>query len=98
MGFSVTNQQNLLYIFTFRKQRNAIFLIKSGKHFKMGLEPDFLINKPINFREKTDKDSVNFFDEKMVKINEIFKIKKRLVFIQTSYKYYANVHKQNVSN
>ena len=62
----------------------------------MGLEPDIFINKPMDFREKTDKDIVNSFVEKMVKINEIFK--KQLVFVQVSYEHYANVYKQNVPN
>ena len=62
----------------------------------MGLEPDPFINKPINFREKTDKDTVNPFVEKMAKINKIFK--KQMVFVRASYKHYANVHKQNAPN
>ena len=67
------------------------FLIISGQHFKMGVEPDLFINKPMDFREKTDKNIVNFFVEKMVKINEIFK--KQMVFVQASYKHYVNLHK-----
>ena len=60
----------------------CIFLTNSGQHFKMGLEPDLFINKPMNLREKTDKDIVNFFVEKMIKINEIFK--KQMGFVQIS--------------
>ena len=62
----------------------------------MGLEPDLFINKSINFREKTDKDTANFFVEKMAKINEI--LKKQMAFAQISYEHYANVHRQNVPN
>ena len=50
----------------------------------------------MDFREKIDKNMVNFFVEKMVKINEIFK--KQMVFVQASYKHYANIHKQNAPN
>ena len=39
----------------------------------------------MDFRERTDKDTVNFFVEKMA-------------FVQTSYEHYANVHKQNAFN
>ena len=45
---------------------------------------------------KTEVVTVNFFVEKMAKINKI--LKKQMVFVQTSYEYYANVHKQNVPN
>ena len=65
------------------------FLINSNQHFKMGLEPDPFISKPINFREKTDRDTVNSFVEKMAKINEV--LKKQMAFVQTSYEHYANV-------
>ena len=50
----------------------------------------------MDFREKTDKDTVNFFVEKMAKINEVFK--KQMVFVQASYEHHANFHKQNVPN
>ena len=50
----------------------------------------------MDFRERTDKDTVNFFVEKMVQINEVFK--KQLVFVQASYENYINVHKQNAPN
>ena len=62
----------------------------------MGLEPDPFINKPMDFRERTDRDTANFFVEKMAKINEVFK--NQIAFAQTSYEHYANVHKQNVPN
>ena len=62
----------------------------------MGLEPDPFISKPMNFREKTDKDTVNSFVEKLVKINEVFK--KQMAFVQASYEHYANFYKQNVPN
>ena len=62
----------------------------------MRLETDPFINKPIDFREKTDRDTVNFFVEKMAKINDVFK--KQMVFVQASYEYYINIHKQNVPN
>ena len=62
----------------------------------MGLEPDPFISKPMDFREKTDRDTVNFFVEKMAKINEI--LKKQMAFAQASYEHYANVHKQNAPN
>ena len=35
----------------------TFFLTNCGQHFKMGLEPDPFINKPMDFREKTDKDA-----------------------------------------
>ena len=73
-----------------------LFLTNSKQHFKMGLEPDPFINKPMDFRERTDRDIANFFVEKMAKINEV--LKKQMVFVQISYEYYANVHKQNVPN
>ena len=63
---------------------------------KTGLKPDPFINKPKYFREKLDKDIVNFFVEKMTKINEV--LKKQMGFVQISYEHYANVHKQNVPN
>ena len=50
----------------------------------------------MDFREKTDKDIVYSFVEKMIKINEI--LKQQMVSIQVSYKHYAIVHKQNVPN
>ena len=74
----------------------TFFLVNSGQHPKMGLEPDPFISKPIDLREKTDRDTANSFVEKMAKINEIFK--KQMAFAQASYEYYANVHKQNVPN
>ena len=57
----------------------------------MGLEPDPFISKPMDFRERTDRDTANSFVEKMAIINEVFK--KQMVFVQTSYEHYANVHK-----
>ena len=60
----------------------------------MGLELDPFIHKLMDLREKTDKDIVNSFVEKIAKINEI--LKKQMVFVQTSCEYYVNVHKQNV--
>ena len=74
----------------------TFFLANSGQYFEMGLEPDPFISKPMDFREKTDKDIANFFVEKMAKINEVFK--KQMAFVQVSYEHYANVHKQNVPN
>ena len=58
----------------------------------MGLEFHPFINKPMELREKTDKNTVNFFVEKMARINENFN--KQMVFVQTSYEYYASVHKK----
>ena len=58
----------------------------------MGLEPDPFINKPMDFREKTDKNIVSFLHERLVKINEI--LKKQMVFAQASYEHYINVHKK----
>ena len=72
------------------------FLTNSGQHFKMGLEPDPFINKPMDLRERTDRETANFFVEKMAKINEI--LKKQMAFAQASYEHYANVHKQNAPN
>ena len=62
----------------------------------MGLKPDPFINIPMDFRERTDRDIVNFFVEKMAKINEVFK--KQMAFVQASYEHYANVYKQNAPN
>ena len=62
----------------------------------MGLEPDPFINKPMDLRERTDKNIANSFVEKMAKINE--DLKKQMGFVQVSYEHYANVHKQNVPN
>ena len=59
----------------------------------MGFKPDPFINKQMDFREKTGKDTVNFFLEKMTKINKV--LKKQMAFVQASYEHYANVHKQN---
>ena len=72
------------------------FLTNSKQHLKMGLTPDPFINKPMDFREKMDKDTANSFVEKMDKINEI--LKKQMAFAQASYEHYANVHKQNAPN
>ena len=72
------------------------FLANSKQCFKMGLEFDPFINKPMDLRERTDRDTVNSFVEKMAKINEVFK--KQMAFVQVSYEYYANVHKQNAPN
>ena len=62
----------------------------------MGLKPDPFINKLMDLREKTDKDTANSFVEKMAEFNEV--LKKQMVFIQTSYEQYANAHKQDVPN
>ena len=72
------------------------FLTNSGQHPKMELEPDPFINKPMDLRERTDKDTANSFVEKMVEINEI--LKEQMVFAEASYEQYANVHKQNAPN
>ena len=72
------------------------FLASSKQHPKMGLEPDPFINKPMDFREKADKDIANAFVEKMTKINKV--LKEQMAFAQTSYEHYANVHMQNVPN
>ena len=69
----------------------TFFLINSGQHPKMGLELDPFINKPMDLREKTDRDTANSFVEKMIEINEV--LKKQMVFVQASYEQYANVHK-----
>ena len=69
----------------------TFFLANSGQHFKMGLEHDPFINKPMDLREKTDKDTVNSFVEKMVEINDV--LREQMVFVQASYKQYTNVHK-----
>ena len=58
----------------------------------MGLEPDPFIIKPMNLREKKDKNTVNCFVEKF-KINEI--LKKQMVFVQALYEHYTNVLEQN---
>ena len=62
----------------------------------MGLEPDPFISKPMDLREKTDRDTANSFVEKMTKINEVFK--KQMAFAQASYEHYVNFHKQNAPN
>ena len=36
-----------------------LFLTNSKQHLKMGLEPDPFISKPMDLREKTDRDTVN---------------------------------------
>ena len=72
------------------------FLANSGQHFKMGLEPNPFISKPMDFPERTDRDTANSFVEKMIKIKEVFK--KQMVFAQASCEHYANVHRQNVPN
>ena len=73
-----------------------IFLANSKQYFKMWLEPDPFINKPMDLRERPDKDTVNSFVEKMAEINDVFR--KQIVFAQASYEQFANVHKQNVPN
>ena len=50
----------------------------------------------MDFRERTDRDTANFFVEKMTKINEV--LKKQMALAQASYEHYANVHKQNAPN
>ena len=50
----------------------------------------------MDLRERTDRDTVNSFVEKMAKINEVFK--KQMAFVQASYEHYANVYKQNAPN
>ena len=57
----------------------------------MGLEPDPFINKPMDLRERTDRDTANSFVEKMVEINDVFR--EQMVFVQALYEQYANVHK-----
>ena len=47
----------------------------------------------MDLREKTDRDTVNSFVEKIAKINEVFK--NQLAFAQISYEHYTNIHKQN---
>ena len=54
------------------------FLTNSGQHLEIVLEPDPFINKPMDFREKTDKNTANSFVEKLAKTNEFFK--KQMVF------------------
>ena len=54
------------------------FLIDSGQHLKMGLEPDAFINKPMDLRERTDRDTANSFVEKLAEINEV--LKKQMAF------------------
>ena len=60
----------------------------------MGLEPNPFINKPMDLRERTDKDIFNSFVEKMVEINDV--LREQMVFVHVSYEQYANVHKQDV--
>ena len=72
------------------------FLANSGQHPKMGLEPDPFINKPMDLRERTDKNTVNSFVEKMAEINDV--LKEQMVFVQVSNEQYANVHKQDAPN
>ena len=72
------------------------FLINSGQHPKMGLEPDPFVSKHMDLQKKKDKVLVNDFVEKMTTINEVFK--KQIVFVQTSYENFANKNKQNVPN
>ena len=72
------------------------FLVNSKQHFRMGSKLDLFISKPMDFRERTDRDIVNSFVEKMVEISEVFK--EQMVFVQASYEHYANVHRQNVPN
>ena len=72
------------------------FLANSKQHLRMGLEPDPFINKPMDLREKTDRDTANSFVEKMAKINEV--LKEQMAFAQASYEYYANIHRQNAPN
>ena len=74
----------------------TFFFTQFRIEFRMGLEPDPFINKPMDFHERTGRDTVNFFVEKMAKTNEVFK--KQMAFAQASYEHYANVHKQNVPN
>ena len=62
----------------------------------MGLEPDPFINKPMDLREKTDRDTVNSFVEKMAEINDV--LREQMIFAQASYEQYANVQRQNVPN
>ena len=47
----------------------------------------------MDFRERANRDIANSFVEKMAQINEV--LKKQMIFVQTSYEHYANVHKQN---
>ena len=42
----------------------TFFLANSKQYLKMGLEPDPLINKPMDLRERTDKDTANSFVKK----------------------------------
>ena len=74
----------------------TFFLVNSGQHFRMGLEPDPFINKLMDLRERTDRDTANSFVEKMVEINDVFR--EQMVFVQVSYEQYANVHGQNAPN
>ena len=67
------------------------FSTNSGQHYKLGLRPDPFINKPMDFREKTDKNIANFFVEKLVKINEIFKNK------WFSFKPYMNIIQMSIN-
>ena len=62
----------------------------------MGLQPDPSINKPMDLRERTDRNTANSFVEKMVEINDV--LREQMVFVQASYEQYANVHKQNAPN
>ena len=65
----------------------------------MRSEPDFSVNKFINFQKKKKKKApkkkfVNDFVEKMTTINEVFK--KQMGFVQISYENFAKIYKQNV--
>ena len=71
------------------------FLINSKQHFKMGLEPEFFVSKPMDFQKKKKK-LVNDFVEKMTTINDVFK--KQMAFVQILYESFANKHKQNAFN
>ena len=73
-----------------------IFLTNSGQHLEMEREPDPFINKPMDLRKRTNRDTANSFVEKMAEINDVFR--EQMVFAQASYEQCANVHKQNVPN
>ena len=72
------------------------FLINFGQHFKMGLELDLFVNKPMDFQKMKNKVLVNEFVEKMTTINEVFR--EQIVFVQTLYESFANRHRLNAPN
>ena len=74
------------------------FLVNSGQHPKVGLEPDLFVSTPMDFQKKKKKLKVlaNDFVERMTTINEI--LKKQMAFVQTSCENFANKYRQNAPN